>query len=86
MTGAGGLMLGTYRPGGQWMREPGTAGGYIVTRDVDSLYERVVSRAADIVRPLAVTDYSSREFVVRDPEGNLWSFGTYPGEPPLPTT
>jgi hypothetical protein len=23
----------------------------------------------------------SREFVARDPEGNLWSFGSYRGEP-----
>ena len=22
-------------------------------------------------------DYGSRDFVARDPEGNLWSFGTY---------
>jgi uncharacterized glyoxalase superfamily protein PhnB len=29
------------------------------------------------VRELIDTDYGSREFSVRDPEGNLWSFGTY---------
>jgi hypothetical protein len=23
------------------------------------------------------TDYGSRDYIVRDPEGNLWSFGTY---------
>ena len=23
------------------------------------------------------TDYGSSEYVARDPEGNLWSFGTY---------
>jgi len=23
--------------------------------------------------------YGSREFTARDPEGNLWSFGTYAG-------
>ena len=28
-----------------------------------------------------ITDYGSREFGLRDPEGNLWSFGTYRGEP-----
>jgi uncharacterized glyoxalase superfamily protein PhnB len=22
-------------------------------------------------------DYGSREFTARDPEGNVWSFGTY---------
>jgi uncharacterized glyoxalase superfamily protein PhnB len=77
--GAGGVMLGSYRPGTEWFREPGTAGAYVVTADPDGLYERVVSRQADILRPLADTDYGAREFVVRDPEGNLWSFGDYPG-------
>lgn len=27
----------------------------------------------------------SREVVVRDPEGIVWSFGTYPGAPRRPT-
>ena len=27
------------------------------------------------------TDYGSRDFSARDPEGNRWSFGTYRGEP-----
>jgi len=25
------------------------------------------------------TDYGSRDYAARDPEGNLWSFGTYAG-------
>jgi uncharacterized glyoxalase superfamily protein PhnB len=29
------------------------------------------------VHGLVDTDYGSRDFSVRDPEGNLWSFGTY---------
>ncbi|MCG7596395.1 VOC family protein [Mycobacterium sp. PSTR-4-N] len=78
--GTGGLMMGSYKPGTDWCREPGSAGAYIVTADVDALYTRVVSKNADIVRPLCSTDYGSREFAVRDPEGNLWSFGTYAGE------
>ncbi|MBQ1079840.1 VOC family protein [Nocardiopsis sp. B62] len=77
--GSGGLMLGTHKPGGEWSRQPGTAGTYVVTTDPDALYERVTARGADVTRPLADTDYGSREFGVRDPEGNLWSFGTYPG-------
>ncbi len=79
--GSGGVMLGSYRPGAQWCREPGTAGGYIVTADPNALFERVRARGADIVRPLAETDYGANEFAVRDPEGNLWSFGDYRGEP-----
>ena len=31
----------------------------------------------EVVRPLGHTDYGSRDFAVRDPEGNVWSFGTY---------
>lgn len=79
--GAGGVMLGSYHPDKPWVREPGTAGVYVVTGDIDALYERVSSHKADIFRPLDHTDYGSREFAVRDPEGNLWSFGTYLGEP-----
>jgi uncharacterized glyoxalase superfamily protein PhnB len=79
--GSGGIMLGTHKPDGEWSREPGTAGGYIVTADPDMLYERVLQHKADIVQPLAETDYGARQFIVRDPEGNLWSFGDYRGEP-----
>ncbi|GAA4212943.1 VOC family protein [Actinocatenispora rupis] len=79
--GAGGIMLGTHRPGAAWSRQPGTAGAYVVTTDPDTLYERVLQHGADVVRPLAKTDYGAREFAVRDPEGNLWSFGDHAGEP-----
>ncbi|MGV0699653.1 VOC family protein [Mycolicibacter sinensis] len=79
--GCGGIMLGSHKPGNEWCREPGTTGAYVVTADPDGLYQRVVSRDADVVRPLAGTDYGAREFVVRDPERNLWSFGDYTGEP-----
>ena len=79
--GSGGIMLGSHRPDNAWTRQPGTAGGYVVTADPDALYERVLQHDADVVRPLAKTDYGAREFAVRDPEGNLWSFGDYVGEP-----
>lgn len=78
----GGIMLGTYRPDQEWKREPGSAGTYLVTADVDAAYARAQAGGADIVRPLGDTEYGSREFAVRDPEGNLWSIGTYPGSPP----
>lgn len=78
--GAGGVMLGSHRPGRAWSREPGTAGTYVVTTDPDALFERVRRHGADVVRPLQGTDHGSREFTVRDPEGNLWSFGTYGGQ------
>lgn len=77
--GVGGIMIGSYKPGNDWCREPGTAGGFIVTNDPDGLYQRVLERQAEVIRPLTDTDYGAREFAVRDPEGNLWSFGSYAG-------
>jgi uncharacterized glyoxalase superfamily protein PhnB len=77
----GGIMLGSYKPGGDWSREPGTAGGYVVTDQVEALYDRVQAAGATITRPLNSPDYGGHEFGVADPEGNQWSFGSYRGEP-----
>jgi uncharacterized glyoxalase superfamily protein PhnB len=44
---------------------------------------------AEILRELGDTDYGSRDFICRDPEGRVWCFGTYwpkVGEPPLPAS
>lgn len=78
----GGIMLGSHKPGGEWSREPGTFGAYVVTDHVQELYAQVeAADGATITRSLSTTDYGSHEFAVADPEGNLWSFGTYRGEP-----
>jgi uncharacterized glyoxalase superfamily protein PhnB len=56
------------------------AGGalvYCALDEVDSLYERVRDAGGEIAVEITDTDYGSRDFTVRDPEGNLWSFGTY---------
>ena len=49
----------------------------IVDDDIDAHYGRAVDAGAEVVRALQDTDYGSREYMVRDPEGNLWSVGTY---------
>jgi len=54
-----------------------TAGVYVVVDDVDPLYERAKAAGAEIVMEPVDQDYGSRDFSVRDPEGNLWAFGTY---------
>jgi uncharacterized glyoxalase superfamily protein PhnB len=59
---------------------------YVAVEDPDERFARARAAGAEIVRELSDTDYGSRDFAVRDPEGNLWSFGTYRpavGEPPL---
>lgn len=79
--GSGGIMLGSYRPGVPLSRPPGTASAFVATSDLDGVYRRVLDRRADIVVPLARTDYGARAFAVRDPEGNLWCFSDHGGEP-----
>jgi len=76
--GDGWIMLGSVRDGGaELSAAPGTGTAYVVADDVDALHQRAVAAGADIVRELADMDYGSREFAARDPEGNVWSFGTY---------
>lgn len=50
---------------------------YAAVDDPDALHDRAVEAGAEVVMPLTDTDYGSRDFTLRDPEGNLWSFGTY---------
>ncbi|MBR0871658.1 VOC family protein [Bradyrhizobium tropiciagri] len=50
---------------------------YVAVDDPDALYARAKAAGATIERELYNTDYGSRDFACRDPEGNLWSFGTY---------
>lgn len=77
----GGIMLGSHQPDREWSRQPGTAGMYVVTDDPDGLYKRLSAAGVEMVRDLEDQDYGNREFAIRDPEGNLWSFGYYRGEP-----
>ncbi len=54
-----------------------TGAAYVVVRDIDGHYARARAAGAQILRELANTDYGSREYAARDPEGHVWSFGTY---------
>jgi uncharacterized glyoxalase superfamily protein PhnB len=79
----GGIMLGSVRddPDNPWQLPPGTFGGYVVTSTPDAVHDRAVAAGAEIVRGPLDTGYGSREFAARDIDGNLWSFGSYPGHP-----
>jgi uncharacterized glyoxalase superfamily protein PhnB len=77
----GGIMFGSAGKddGAFGSRAPGTGAMYVVCEDPDALFERATAAGAEVVMGLTDTDYGSRDFAVRDPEGNLWSFGTYSG-------
>ena len=78
----GGVMLGSAdREGNEFSRHAtGCASLYVVTDDPQAVHDRAVAAGAEIVREMRDEDYGSRGFSARDPEGNLWSFGTYRGE------
>ncbi|MCD0485651.1 VOC family protein [Streptacidiphilus sp. ASG 303] len=76
----GGVMLGSAR-GDSAIADlpPGTGAVYVVTDAPDALFARARAAGARVVRAPADQDYGSRDFTVADPEGVLWSFGTYTG-------
>jgi uncharacterized glyoxalase superfamily protein PhnB len=49
----------------------------LTVTDADAAYLRARKAGAEILEELVDRDYGSREFICRDPEGNVWSFGTY---------
>jgi uncharacterized glyoxalase superfamily protein PhnB len=50
---------------------------YLVVDDPQAHFERAKAAGATIVMDLQHMEYGSHEYAARDPEGNLWSFGTY---------
>ena len=57
-----------------------TASVYLVFDDPDSVWPRALAAGATVVRERRSEDYGSYGFSVADPEGNVWSIGTYRGE------
>ncbi|MDV7223760.1 VOC family protein [Streptomyces prunicolor] len=83
--GNGAVMLGSKGRGGRFdeaMKSAGPAGVYIVVDDVDAHHRRAVEHGAEILMPPTDQDYGSRDYMARDAEGNIWSFGTYAPELP----
>jgi uncharacterized glyoxalase superfamily protein PhnB len=76
----GGVMFGTANRDSVFSRNAGMGATYVVTDRPDEIWARAQAGGARIVHEIRDEDYGSRGFVVADPEGNLWSFGTYRGE------
>lgn len=74
----GGVMLGSSSEDSEFGKLTRTS-NYVVTDHPDELFKRATEAGAEVVRELRDEDYGSRGFTVRDPEGSLWSFGTYRG-------
>jgi uncharacterized glyoxalase superfamily protein PhnB len=85
--GAGMIMVGSVlKSESEWgnlVKQPDEIGGletqtpYVVVEGIDALYARAKAAGAEIVMDIRDTDYGSRDFICRDPEGHIWAFGTY---------
>jgi uncharacterized glyoxalase superfamily protein PhnB len=72
------VMLGSSAEGRELFNQAaGSYSLYLVVDDPDAHHDRAKEAGAEIVLGLKDEDYGSRGYTARDPEGNLWSFGTY---------
>ena len=74
----GGIMLGSHRTESpDWPSQPSTASAYLVTDDPDGVYAAAIDAGGTSLYAPRDEGYGGRTAGVRDPEGNLWSFGSY---------
>lgn len=68
---------------GRLMKQPVEVGQfvtqstYLVVNDADHVYGRVLEAGAEVLLDIKDEDYGGRGFTCRDPEGHIWSIGTY---------
>jgi uncharacterized glyoxalase superfamily protein PhnB len=72
--GDGYVMLGPVRDA--YPDGPGQLYLAVAPDELDAHYERAVAAGAQVVNKLEDAGYG-RGYTVTDPEGNVWSFGTY---------
>lgn len=82
--GDGMIMLGSQKDDdySNRFKSPGelgmeTCSAYVIVEDADVAWERARAAGAAVLRPIQNTEYGSREFTLKDPEGHSWSVGTY---------
>jgi uncharacterized glyoxalase superfamily protein PhnB len=92
--GNGMVMLGSVNNGGEFDRlmalpeEIGlrnTHGIYLIVTDADAVHATAKAAGATMILDIRDMEYGGRAFTCRDPEGHLWTIGTYdPWESPKP--
>jgi uncharacterized glyoxalase superfamily protein PhnB len=55
----------------------GTQSIYVVVPDADTHHARALNEGAEIMMPLTTKGHGGRDYTCRDPEGHVWTFGTY---------
>jgi uncharacterized glyoxalase superfamily protein PhnB len=65
------------------LKQPDEIGGaetrhvYLLVPDADAVHTRVKVSGGEVVLEIKDQDYGGRGFTCRDPEGHIWSVGTY---------
>jgi len=83
--GNGMVMIGTFGLIGEtaaWFVEPHAAGGltasvYLIVEDCEPVYASAQAAGAEFLQELQSKEYGGKAFIVRDPEGQIWSVGEY---------
>jgi uncharacterized glyoxalase superfamily protein PhnB len=82
--GNGMVMLGSVKDSeySKLLIHPAHAGGvtmsvYVVVADADAHFAGAKAAGAAIVREPVTQDYGGRDYTCKDPEGHVWTFGTY---------
>lgn len=83
--GNGMIMLSSVSdtPFNKLMKQPDEIGGaetqscYLFVPDADAVHERVLAAGVRVAIAIKDEDYGGRGFSCHDPEGHLWSVGSY---------
>lgn len=84
--GNGMIMVATSQPDTEYGRmtvQPDEIGGRetqtvaLIANDPDALYRRAKAGGAKILREIRDESYGGRSFICSDPEGHIWSVGSY---------
>jgi uncharacterized glyoxalase superfamily protein PhnB len=84
--GNGMVMLGSVSNGTPYsalLRQPDEIGRAetqspcLIVADCDAVYATAKAAGAEMVMEIADMDYGGRAFTCRDPEGHMWSVGSY---------
>jgi len=83
--GNGMIMIGTAghnKETSHWFVQPGAAGGvtasvYLIVSDCEAVYATAKAAGAEVLQELQSKEYGGKAFIIRDPEGQIWSLGEY---------
>jgi len=85
LLGNGMVMIGTaglHKETAHWFTLPHAAGAvtgsvYLIVPDCALTYASAKAAKAEFLQELESKDYGGKAFIVRDPEGYIWSIGEY---------